>query len=79
MWLGLGALLKEPHSPALLASLNIFPRAGGGEATWGSWESYLVGQQEVRPESRVSSGALCGDICWFHLFTSPEGMASSAY
>lgn len=43
----------------------------------------MFGQQEVRPESRVSRGALCrdfrSDICWFHLFTSPQGMASSAY
>ena len=82
-WPGLGVLLKEPHSPALVASLNIFPGAGGGEATWGSWESCLVGEQELRPESCVSSRALCSDfcsdICWLHLFTSPQGMASSAY
>ena len=46
-------------------------------------ELSMFGQQEVRPESRVSSRALCSDfrsdICWFHLFTSPQGMASSAY
>lgn len=57
VWPGSGTLLKEPHSPALVASLNIFLGAGGGEASWGSWESLLAGQQDVRPQSRASGGA----------------------